>query len=142
MVKKRRTASRFSQKRTGRATLRAKLYPVVEVTALIRPRLLLVTSVAEGQLMLGMLYHTRKDAFQSRLRVRSSAHRGFSQRSPWRKCASAHAVETQKRKIVKEFTELAATLGAAATLHFEFFPQASDAEILQLLSSLLPVLLS
>jgi len=126
----------------GRAALLAKLSPVVEVTALIRPRLLLATSVAEGQLLLGMLYHTRKDAFQSRLHVRSSAQPAFSQRSRWKKYASAHAFETQKQKIVKDFTELAATLGAAATLHFEFLPQASDAEILQTLSSLLPVLLS
>jgi hypothetical protein len=125
-----------------RAALLTKLSSVVEVTALLRPRLLLVASVAKGQLMLGMLYHTRKDAFQSRLHVRSSAHRAFSQRSRWKKYASAHALERQKQKMVKDFAELAVTLGAAATLHFEFLPQASDAEILQPLSGLLPVLLS
>ena len=142
MAKKQRTASRFSQERTGRAALLAKLSRVVEVTASIRPRLLLMASVAEGQLMLGVLYHTRKDAFQSRLHVRSSGHAAFSHRSRWKKYASGHTFETQKQKMVKDFTELAVTLGAVATLHFEFLPQASDAEILQPLSSLLSVLLS
>jgi hypothetical protein len=124
--------------RTPKAALLAKLHPAVELTPLIRPHLLLVASLAHGQLILGLHYHTRKQAWQWRLRVRSATHPGFSQRGRWRQYPDAQALETHKQTIMTEFAELAATLKAAAPLQLEFPLQASDEEILQALARLDP----
>jgi hypothetical protein len=127
--------------RTPKAALLAKLHPAVELTPLIRPRLLLVASLAHSQLILGLHYHTRKQAWQWRLRVRSAMHPGFSQRSRWRQYADAQALETHKQARLTEFAELAATLHRTL-LQLEFPLKASDDEILQvLLASPLPTLL-
>jgi len=137
MAKKRRTTKPVSQ---AQAALLAKLYPAVELTPLIRPRLLLVAPLAHGQLLLGLLYHTRKQAWQWRVRVRSATRPGFSLRARWRQYADAQAVATHKQARLTEFADLATTLGAA-TLQLEFSPQASDDEILQPLAQLYPFLM-
>ncbi|HEV8717158.1 MAG TPA: hypothetical protein VGX03_30605 [Candidatus Binatia bacterium] len=136
--------SQFFDDSERRAALLAKLSPVLEVTAHIRPRLLLVASFRdEGHVMMGVLYHIRKDAFQSRLRFRSSTYPDFSRRARWKRFTDPQAFETWKQEIVKEFATLAANLGAESTIRLEFLPPASDEEILQLLfSSPLPALLS
>jgi len=125
--------SQFSGDSEGHDALLKKLYPVIEVTVLIRPRLLLLASMAEGHTLMGILYHTRKDAFQSRLRFRSTAYPDFSRRTRWRKCADAQSFATWTQEVVKRFAELAVNLGAMSTLRLEFPPQASDDEIFQLL---------
>ena len=137
LVKRHRAVPRSVLERKGRLASLARFLPVVEVTPLIRPRLLLVASNASSQVMLGVLYHTRKDMWQTRLRVRSSGLRTFSQRSRWKKYADAQAFLTWRQRVVRDFANLAVTLGATATLHLEFSPLASNDEILQALSDLL-----
>jgi len=124
------------------ARLLVKLHPVFEVTALIRPRLLLVIALAEGHILMGLLYQTRKEAWQSRLRFRAAAYPDFSRRTRWRKYGEVQAVTTWTQDLVKEFAALATKLGATSTLHLEFPLQASDDEIRQVLvASPLPILL-
>jgi hypothetical protein len=134
--------SQGSRNRLVYAELLTKLYPVLEVTALIRPRLLLMISLAQGHILMGLLYHTGKAAVQSRLCFRATAYPDFSRRTRWRKYGDAQAVATWTQDIVKEFAALATKLGAVATLQLEFLPQASDDEIRQvLMTSPLPTLL-
>jgi hypothetical protein len=134
--------SQGSSNRTEYVELLAKLYPVFEGTTLIRPRLLLMISLTQGHILMGLLYHTRKDALQSRLRFRATLYPDFSRRTRWRKYGDAQAIATWTQEIVKEFAALATKLGAVATLHLEFLPQASDDEIRQvLMASPLPTLL-
>ena len=136
MAKKPRTPSQSALERAEQAALLAQLNPAVELTPLIRPRLLLVAAGAHAQLLLGLLYHTRKAAWQWRLRLRSATHPGFAERARWRQYADVQAVETHTQARLTEFAELALQLGAPATLRLEFPPQALDDEILQLVSSL------
>jgi hypothetical protein len=135
MAKKRRTKKQLSPEQ---AALLAKYYPAVELTSEIRPRSLLVIPLTTGQLLLGLLYHTRKQAWQWRLRVRSATHPGFSQRERWRQYPDAQALETHKQVFMTKCAELATTLGAPAPLCLEFPLQASDDEILQSLARLDP----
>jgi hypothetical protein len=137
MAKRHRAVPRSVLERNERVALLAPFSPVVEITPLIRPRLLLTASAAKRQVMLGILYHTRKDAWQTRLRVRSPGLRAFSQRSRWKKYADTQAFVTWRQGVVKDFANLAVKLEATSTLHLEFSPLASDDEILQLLSNLL-----
>jgi len=142
-VKEENSVSQFSNGSERHEALLAKLSPVLEVTISIRPRLLLVASFKDqSHIIMGILYHIGKDAFQSRLRFRSSAYPDFSRRARWRRFVDPQAFDTRKQEIVKEFAALAANLGAESTIHLEFSPQVSDGEILQLLfSSPLPSLL-
>jgi hypothetical protein len=134
--------SQVSGNRAAYVRLLAKLHPVFEVTALVRPRLLLVISLAEGHVLIALLYHTRKDALQSRLRFHATAYPDFSRRTPWRKYGNAQALATWTQDIVKEFAALATKMGAVSTLQLEFLPPASDDEIRRiLLASSLPTLL-
>jgi hypothetical protein len=135
MAKKRRTKKQLSP---AQVALLAKFSPAVELTPLIRPGLVLMAPLATGQLLLGLLYHTRKQAWQWRLRVRSATHPGFSQRGRWRQYPDAQALETYKQAMRTAFAELAARLGAAATLQLEFPLQTTDGEILQALARLEP----
>jgi hypothetical protein len=129
MAKKRRTPEQTA--------LLDKLFPAVELTPQIRPRLLLIIPLANRPLLLGLLYHTRTQAWQWRLALRSATHQGFAHRTRWQ-YADVLAMEARKQARITEFAELARQLGTAATLRLEFPPQASDDEILQSLARLGP----
>ena len=119
------------------------LQPVFAVTRLVRPCLLLVIILDTGHVLLGLLYHTRKEAWQSRLQFRARAYPDFSRRTRWRKYGDVQAVAAWTQELGKEFAALATTLGATATLQLEFPLSATDAEIRQIvLASPLPTLLS
>ena len=130
MAKKRRPPRRLSPEQ---AALLDTLFPAVELTPQVRPRLLLVIPLANGRLLLGLLYHTRKQAWQWRLDLRSATHQGFAHRTRWQRpvdvLAMALAIQTRQT----EFAELAHQLGAPAPLRLEFPPQALDEEIVQIL---------
>jgi hypothetical protein len=114
--------------------LLAKLSPVVEVSALIRPYLLLMALLAPTEhIVMGVLYHTQHDAFQVRLRFSASAYPDFARRTQWRPVVDQLALEQWTHKVIDEFTALAATLGAETTTHLEFPPNASDKDIRTLL---------
>jgi len=139
MAKKRRTTQRFPSEQEA---LRAKLFPAVELTPRIRPRLLLVASGGRAQLLLGLLYHPRKQAWQWRLVLPPSAtQQGFAHRTRWRQYADVPAMEAHKQARITEFGALARQLGPPAMLRLEFPPQATDEEIVQALwASPLPAL--
>jgi len=119
----------------------ANLLPAVELTPRIRPRLLLVIPLATGQLLLGLLYHTRKQAWQWRLRVRSATHQDWAHRTHWQQAADVLALATSIQTRQTEFAELARQRGTRAPLRLEFPAQATDEEIVQALwSSLKDVL--
>src|SRR5919198_241731 len=86
------------------ARLLQKLYPVFELTPLIRPRLLLASTVEHVPIMLGLLYRRDKDAFQSRLRVRSVNQPEYIRRTRWRGFAGTAQVNDTLRKIERQFT--------------------------------------
>jgi hypothetical protein len=138
MAKKRRTKKQLSPEQ---AALLAKYYPAVELTSEIRPRSLPVIPLTTGQLLLGLLYHTRKQAWQWRLRARSATHQGWAHRTHWRQAADVLAMATSIQTRQTEFAELARQRGARAPLRLEFPAQATDEEIVQALwSSLKDVL--
>src|SRR5262245_59401048 len=138
MAKKGRTRQRFTPEQEA---LLANLFPAVELTPHIRPRLLLVMSLADRALLLGLLYHPRKVAWQWRLQVRWATRPGFAHRTRWRRYADAQALEAQIQARQAEFAALARQLGAPAMLRLEFPPQATDEEIVQALwASPLPAL--
>ena len=132
MAKTRRTPKQLSQ---DQAALLAPFAPVVELTPLVRPRLLLLAPGAHEQLLLGLLYHTRKAAWQWRFCLRAATHPDFVERSRWRHYADAQALATHIQARLTEFAELAHQLGARATLRLEFTPQAADDDILQFLGA-------
>ena len=126
--------SYFSNDMEKYAALLAKLHPVVEVSALIRPRLLLVAFLtATDHVIMGVLYHTHKNAVQSRLRFSSSTHPVFFRRTRWRQVLDWLWFEKWREKVVAEFAALATTLGAATVFHIEFPTDVSDADIRDLL---------
>ena len=138
MAKKRRPPKRVSPEQEA---LLAHLFPAVELTPRVRPRLLLVIPLAHRPLLLGLLYHTRQRAWQWRLLVRPATPPGVSVRSRWRPYADVQARETHTQARLREFVELAHQLGAPAPLRLEFPPQATDEEIGRILwSSPLPAL--
>src|SRR5438309_775511 len=130
MAKKRRPPRRLSPEQ---AALLDTLFPAVELTPQVRPRLLLVLPLADRPLLLGLLYHTRKRAWQWRLCVRPATPRGFAHRTRWQRpvdvLAMALAIQTRQT----EFAELAHQLGAPAPLRLELPAQATDEEIVRIL---------
>jgi len=115
------------------AQLLQQLYPVFELTPLIRPRLLLVATVEHIPVMLGLLYHRDKDAFQTRLRFRSATQTDYLRRTRWRRFASSAQVKDTIQKIEQQFTELVVNMGASDILKAHFPARASDATVLRLL---------
>jgi hypothetical protein len=116
------------------AQLLQKLYPIFELTPLIRPRLLLAsTTVEHVPIMIGMLYHRGKDAFQPRLRFRAANQPEYIRRTRWRRFASTAQMNDTIRKIEQQFTTLAASVGGSDILKAQFPLRASDARVLQLL---------
>src|SRR5262245_51282076 len=139
MAKKRRPPRRFPPEQ---AALLDKLFPAVELTPQVRPRLLLVMPLADRPLLLGLLYHLRKRAWQWRLVLPSSApHPGFAHRTRWQESADVQSTAPLTQPRLREFAELAHQLGVPAALRLEFPPQATDEEIGQALwASPLPAL--
>jgi len=115
-------------------TLLTELYPVVEVSALIRPRLLLVAFLtATEYIRMGVLYHTQKNALQSRLCFSSSPHPTFFRRTRWQQELDWLRFETWRQKVVNEFAVLAAKLEATTVFHVDFPANASDADVRDIL---------
>ena len=124
----------FSNDTERYTLLLARLHPVVEVSALVRPRLLLVAFLtATDRILMGVLYHTQKNMVQSRLRFWSSAHPAFFRRTRWRRGSDQLWFDNWKQKIIAEFTALASRLEASTAFHLEFPADATDAEIRDLL---------
>jgi hypothetical protein len=119
-----------------------KLYPIFELSALIRPRGLWVAPVLEHPpILLGLLYNTQKDAVQYRLRLQTANQPEVFRRTRWRKLTESFVRQRSTERIQQTFTTLANQVGSADTFALHFAPAASDAEILHILSSsLLPVL--
>jgi len=130
----------FEQDRERYTTLLAKLRPAVEVSALIRPRMCLVALLtASDYIVMGILYHVKRDAVQSRLYFSSAVYPAFSRRTRWQQVRERHALEQWERKVGGEFAALATQLGVKTTIHLEFPPDASDTDIREIfLASPLP----
>jgi len=130
---------------TGRyRALLTALYPVVEVSTLIRPRLLLAALLtATEHIIMGVLYHTKNDAFQARLRFSSSIPLPFFRSTPWQPVAERRVLEEWQQKVSTEFAVLASHLGAESTISLQFLPGASEIDIRDiLLASPLPAAFS
>jgi len=116
------------------AQLLQQLYPIFELTPLIRPRLLLAaTTVEHVPIVLGMLYHRGKDAYQSRLRFRAANQPEYIRRTRWRHFASTTQVNETLRRIEQQFTTLATSVGGRDILKARFPLRASDVTVLRLL---------
>src|SRR3954467_8545665 len=118
--------------------LKALLHPVVEITPQIRPQWLLVLPRDTGPLILGLLYHTRKRAWQWRLRLHTSTQPGFTQRSHWLRYDDIDTMEKQMQTRIADFIALADQLGTPLPIVLEFPERASDAEIWQALWDTFP----
>ena len=78
----------------------ANLQPLLELTPVIRPRLLLAAPVAGvGPVLLALLYHREKDAFQSRLRFRLPGQSEFLRRTKWRSFPDPTSLQRRREKI-------------------------------------------
>ena len=94
----------------GNTLLLQRLYPIFEVTPLVRPRLLLAAAPAAGSpILTGLLYHRGKDAYQSRLRFQTPGQPPVVRRTRWRHFADAAAVDKTTRQVIRRFAELAAS---------------------------------
>jgi hypothetical protein len=110
-----------------------QLSPLLEVTAVIRPRLLLGAALPDGEpMLLALLYHREKDAFQSRLRFSIPGNPQFLRRTKWRQWSNPFTFARRREKIERDFCELGAKVGGAIS-QVEFPPDASDEEILRAL---------
>ena len=111
-----------------------QLSPLLEVTAVIRPRLLLGAALPDGEpMLLALLYHREKDAFQSRLRFSVPGNPQFLRRTKWRQWSNPLTVARRREKIERDFRELVAKVGGGVISQVEFPPAASDEEILHVL---------
>lgn len=111
-----------------------QLSPLLEVTAVIRPRLLLGAALPDGEpMLLALLYHREKDAFQSRLRFSVPGNPQFLRRTKWRQWSTPVTFARRREKIERDFRELVARVGGGPISQVEFAPDASDADILHAL---------
>jgi hypothetical protein len=119
-----------------------KLYPVFELSALIRPRGLWVAPVLhQPPILLGLLYNTQKDALQYRLRLQLADQPEVFRRTRWRTVAASFVRQRGAERIHQAFATMAAQVNSEETFALQFVPGASDAEILRLLfASRLPLL--
>src|SRR5262245_55086321 len=108
-----------------------KLYPVFELTPLIRPRLLLASLTVERvPIVMGLLYHRDKDAYQSRLRFRSATQPEYIRRTRWRHFTTAEVNDTIQR-IEQQFTKLSTSIGGESIVKVRFPLRASDEAVLE-----------
>ena len=115
-------------------SLLEQLSPLLEVTAVIRPRLLLGAALPDGEpMLLALLYHREKDAFQSRLRFSVPGNPKFLRRTKWRQWSTPATFACRREKIECDFRELVARVGGGPISQVEFAADASDAEILRAL---------
>jgi hypothetical protein len=113
------------------ALLRA-LSPVFELTVLIRPRLLLAAPTENlGCILVGLLYHKEKDAFQSRLRFDLPGFTHFRRRTKWKRWSGEQVFVQRQENVVQLFTRFAQSVGAAEIMHLQFAVDESDAAILR-----------
>lgn len=119
-----------------------KLYPIFELSPLIRPRGLWVSPVIQQPpILLGLLYNTQKDAVQYRLRLQTTNQPEVFRRTRWRKLTESFVRQQSAARIQQAFATMASQVGSVETFVLQFAPGASDSEILhRLLSSRLPVL--
>jgi len=121
-----------------------KLYPIFELSALVRPRTLWVAPVMHGTpILLGMLYHTEKQAFQYRLRFQAPGRPDLFRRTRWLRLTEPRALHRSEEKIQRGFQDMAKQIGSTEAFTVQFAREASDQEILDILvSSRLPGLFS
>ena len=129
----------MSRNRTNSDKLKTVLRiikPVFELTPLIRPRLLLAATLADGTpILFGILYHTKKDAYQSRLRFRyPGGEEEVLRATRWVKFTDRRAFERHKEKIIQGFATMTTALKRKA-VKIEFDPGASNSEILEVFRS-------
>ena len=120
-----------------------QLHPLLELTPVVRPRFLLgAPVVGVGPILLALLYHRDKDAFQSRLRFHLPGQPQFLRRTKWRTFADAASLHRRRDKILRDFRDLVTKVGGTDMVQVEFPPDASDADVLQrILASAIPSLL-
>jgi hypothetical protein len=114
-----------------RAALRA-VRPFFEITPLVRPRLVLAAILPNaGPILFVILYHTKKNAFQSRLRFRGPDGRPEVLRATtWRTFTDSHAFDRYKEEVIQGFATMAAALGGRP-ITLEFAASVSDDDILE-----------
>jgi hypothetical protein len=119
-----------------------KLYPVFELSPLIRPRgLWVATVIQQPPILLGLLYNTQKDALQYRLRFQMHNQPELFRRTRWRKLTELPVRQHSAERIQQAFATMTTQIGSSETFTLQFVPEASDSEILQILfSSPLPAL--
>lgn len=116
------------------AILISKLSPVFELTAQVRPRLLLAALTAKAELItFGLLYHTKRKAFRSCLRFALARQPEFVRCTRWRQWASQALVAARYAAIVEGFVGVASQLGTEEILRLDFAKTATDDEILEVL---------
>lgn len=118
----------------GHQGLLLKLHPIFELTPEVRPCLLLGASVLDvGPVLLGLLYHIGRDAYQSRLRFRAPPGREFLRRTRWRRFPEPYLLTRRKEQIHRGFIEMVAKIGKGDIHRVDFPANASDQEVLHLL---------
>jgi hypothetical protein len=111
-----------------------KLYPVFELSALIRPRGLWVAPVLhQPPILLGLVYNTQKDALQYRLRFQLADQPEVFRRTRWRTVTASFVRQQSVERIQQAFATMASQVGSGETFALQFVPEATDAEILRLL---------
>lgn len=117
------------QHRAARELLRV-LAPVVECTAQVRPRLVLLLPLATGgALLFGVVAHTAKQSIQARLRLYyPTGHSELLRATRWTPLSAEEAFARYAAQVRESFAALAAGLGGEMVA-LEFGPAATEEEI-------------
>lgn len=107
--------------------------PVIALTETVRPVLVLVLRLPEGEdVLFSLLYDKEKDAYQKRGRSRDT--QGVKQLFPpgkWVRLTDPQAVARVKAQAITDFTRVAEEIGGRVAAIIELSPQASDEELLE-----------
>jgi hypothetical protein len=113
--------------------LKNEAKPIFEVSEVIRPRFLVSLNFPSGlNIVFCISYHKGKDAFQARMRLRSSdGQKQVLPASQWKTFKDEKAFEKNKQGVIRAFEELAKKTDEdrPEMTKLEFGPQASIQEI-------------
>lgn len=108
--------------------------PIFEMSEVIRPRLVISVNFPSGlNVLFGISYHRKKNAFQTRMRLRSSGgQKEVLPSSKWRTFKNEQAFEKHKQELIRYFERLAKERGkySVKMTKLKFRPDASIKEIM------------
>jgi hypothetical protein len=113
--------------------LKTDTKPIFELSEVIRPRFLVCLTFPDGlNILFCISYHKEKNAFQARMRFRSSnGQKHIVPASKWKKFKDEEAFQRNKQGVVKAFEKLARETEKLKPklTKLEFGPDASTKEI-------------